>query len=96
MTKRKKRNQTNNKTKKALNKQREIPLTGNYLREQQLIDNLSCKIQEKCSLKNVLPAKLYVNTIKQVFEKFDIPAEYGYKDEEEFLELTIKIPKPKK
>ena len=29
MTKRKKRNQTNNKTKKALNKQREIPLTGN-------------------------------------------------------------------
>ena len=58
MTKRKKRNQTNNKTKKALNKQREIPLTGNYLREQQLIDNLSCKIQEKCSLKNVLPAKI--------------------------------------
>ena len=52
--------------------------------------------KKRKNTKNVLPAKLYVNTIKQVFEKFDIPAEYGYKDEEEFLELTIKIPKPKK
>ena len=52
--------------------------------------------KKRKNTKNVLPAKLYVNTIKQVFEKFNIPAEYGYKDEEEFLELTIKIPKPKK
>lgn len=52
--------------------------------------------KKRKNTKNVLPAKLYVNTIKQVFDKFDIPAEYGYKDEEEFLELTIKIPKPKK
>lgn len=52
--------------------------------------------KKRKNTKNVLPAKLYVNTIKQVFEKFNIPAEYGYKDEEDFLELTIKIPKPKK
>ena len=30
----------------------------------------------KRNIKSVLPAKLYVNTIKQVFQKFDIPAEY--------------------
>jgi len=50
----------------------------------------------KRSIRSVLPAKLYVNTIKQVLQKFDIPAEYAYKDEEEFIEVTVKIPKVKK
>lgn len=58
MNKRRKHNHVNDKTKKSLNKQTEILLTGNYLREQQLIDNLSCKIQEECLLKNILPAKI--------------------------------------
>jgi len=47
----------------------------------------------KRSIKSVLPAKLYLNTIKQVLQKFDIPAEYSYKDEQEFIEVTVKIPK---
>jgi len=50
----------------------------------------------KRSIKSVMPAKLYVNTIKQLFQKFDLPAEYTYKDEEEFIEITVKIPKSKK
>ena len=52
--------------------------------------------KRKTSIKSVLPAKLYVNTIKQVLQKFDIPAEYTYKDEDEFIEVTVKIPKAKK
>lgn len=48
------------------------------------------------SIRATLPAKLYVNTIKQVLQKFNIPAEYGYKDEEEFIEVTVKIPKNNK
>ena len=54
------------------------------------------KNKGKRSIKSVLPAKLYVNTIKQVLQKFDIPAEYTYKDEADFIEVTVKIPKVKK
>lgn len=54
------------------------------------------KSKVKRNVRSVLPAKLYVNTIKQVLQKFDIPAEYKYKDEEEFIEVTVKIPKVKK
>lgn len=50
----------------------------------------------KRSIKSALPAKLYVNTIKQVLQKFDIPAEYLCKEEEDFIEVTVKIPKAKK
>lgn len=50
----------------------------------------------KRSIKSALPAKLYVNTIKQVLQKFDIPAEYSCKEEEDFIEVTVKIPKAKK
>jgi ParB family chromosome partitioning protein len=51
------------------------------------------KNKRKKNIRGTLPAKLYVNTIKQVLQKFDIPAEYNYKDEDEFIEVTVKIPK---
>jgi ParB family chromosome partitioning protein len=54
------------------------------------------KNKGKRNIRGVLPAKLYVNTIKQVLQKFDIPAEYAYKDVEDFIEVTVKIPKVKK
>ena len=54
------------------------------------------KNKKKVNIRATLPAKLYVNTIKQVLQKFNIPAEYGYKDEEEFIEVTVKIPKNNK
>ena len=72
------------KTEELINKEL-LKLAGKELKE-----------RRKKNTKSVLPAKLYVNTIKQVFEKFDIPAEYGFKDEEEFIEVTVKIPKPHK
>ena len=43
--------------------------------------------------KGVLPGKLYVNTIKQVLSKFNIPAEYKLQDREECIEITVSIPK---
>lgn len=49
--------------------------------------------KEKKRVKSVFPAKLYVNTIKQVFGKFNIPAEYKFKDEDEFIQITVSIPK---
>ena len=44
----------------------------------------------------VFPAKLYVNTIKQVFNKFNIPADYKFDDSEEYIQITVNIPKSKK
>lgn len=72
------------KTEELINKEL-LKLAGKQLKD-----------KRKRNIKSALPAKLYVNTIKQVLQKFDIPAEYGYKDEEDFIEVTVKIPKVKK
>lgn len=53
------------------------------------------KNKDKKRVKSIFPAKLYVNTIKQVFDKFSIPAEYKFKEEEEFIQITVSIPKNK-
>lgn len=56
-------------------------------------ENLKKKSRQ--NIRRALPAKLYVNTIKQVFQKFNIPAEYTYSDEDDFIEVKVKIPKNK-
>ena len=48
------------------------------------------------NVKAVFPAKLYVNTIKQVFDKFNIPANYKFNESEEYIQITVNIPKGKK
>ena len=48
------------------------------------------------NVKAVFPAKLYVNTIKQVFDKFNIPAKYKFNESEEYIQITVNIPKGKK
>ena len=48
------------------------------------------------NVKAVFPAKLYVNTIKQVFDKFNIPANYKFNENEEYIQITVNIPKGKK
>lgn len=51
------------------------------------------KNKKNKKVKSVFPAKMYVNTIRQVFDKFNIPAEYKFKDEDEFIKITVSIPK---
>ena len=48
------------------------------------------------NVKAVFPAKLYVNTIKQVYDKFNIPANYKFNESEEYIQITVNIPKGKK
>ena len=43
--------------------------------------------------KGIFSPKLYINTIKEVFDKFGVNAEYKSKNHDEFIEVTIKIPK---
>lgn len=61
----------------------------------ELLKSVAKESKDKKNIRAALPAKLYVNTIKQVLQKFNIPAEYNYKDEDEFIEVTVKIPKNK-
>lgn len=46
-------------------------------------------------VKAIFPAKLYVNTIKQVFNKFSIPADYKFEENEDSIEIRVIIPKIK-
>ena len=39
------------------------------------------------NVKSIFPAKLYVNTIKQVFDKFNIPANYKFNESEEYIQI---------
>ncbi|MCI6190395.1 MAG: ParB/RepB/Spo0J family partition protein [Clostridium sp.] len=48
------------------------------------------------NIKAVFPAKLYVNTIKQVFNKFNIPVDYKIDDSEEYIQIIVNISKSKK
>lgn len=52
--------------------------------------------KDKKRIRSVFPAKMYVNTIRQVFDKFNIPAEYKFKDAEEYIQITVNIPKKQK
>ena len=47
----------------------------------------------KKRIKGVFSSKIYINTIKQVFDKYGIQAKYNSRDLDEFVEVTIQIPK---
>ncbi len=48
---------------------------------------------KKNNLKGVFSSKIYINSIKQVFDKFNIPADYKSKDCGDFVQITVTIPK---
>ena len=47
----------------------------------------------KRKIKGVFSPKIYINSIKQVFDKFKIPAEYKSKDYGKYIQITVNIPK---
>ena len=49
--------------------------------------------EEKKKIKGVFSSRVYINTIKQVFEKYGIDANYKSKELEDYIEVTILIPK---
>ncbi|MGL5633899.1 MAG: nucleoid occlusion protein [Sarcina sp.] len=50
----------------------------------------------KKNIKASFPTKIYVNSIKQIFDKFKIPAKYISKDCGDSIQITVTIPKSKK
>ncbi|MDD3223110.1 MAG: nucleoid occlusion protein [Clostridium sp.] len=74
----------------------------NVKKSEQLIDKelLKLKIIEKDiaadgkkRIKGIFTPRIYINTIKQVFDKYGIKANYRSKDADEYIEVIIKIPK---
>ena len=47
----------------------------------------------KRRIKGVFGSKIYINTIKQVFDKYGINAKYKSKESDDYIEVTVKIPK---
>jgi ParB family chromosome partitioning protein len=47
----------------------------------------------KKRIKGVFSSKVYINTVRQVFDKYGIQAQYSSKDLDDCIEITVKIPK---
>ncbi|MGL4654985.1 MAG: nucleoid occlusion protein [Sarcina sp.] len=58
-------------------------------------EDLSGKKETK-NIKGSFPTKIYVNSIKQIFDKFKIPAKYTSKDCGDSVQITVTIAKTKK
>lgn len=50
-------------------------------------------IKKKKIIKGIFSPKVYVNTVKQVFSKYGIEADFSSKEFEEYISITINIPK---
>jgi len=50
-------------------------------------------IDGKKKIKGIFAPRVYINTIKQVFDKYGINAEYKSRELEDSIEVTIRIPK---
>ena len=50
-------------------------------------------VDGKKKIKGIFAPRVYINTIKQVFDKYGISAEYKSKELEDSIEVTIRIPK---
>jgi ParB family chromosome partitioning protein len=62
-------------------------------RELLKISNADKSADGKKRIKGIFSSKVYINTIKQVFDKYGINANYKSRDLDDFIEVTIKIPK---
>jgi ParB family transcriptional regulator, chromosome partitioning protein len=47
----------------------------------------------KKRIKGVFSPKVYINTVRQVFDKYGIPAQYASKELDDCIEIIVKIPK---
>jgi ParB family chromosome partitioning protein len=47
----------------------------------------------KKKIKGIFSPRVYINTVKQVFDKYGLNAQYSSKDFEDEIQITIKIPK---
>ena len=57
-------------------------------------DEIAADVKDvKKKIKGIFAPRVYINTIKQVFDKYGINAEYKSRELEDSIEVTIRIPK---
>ena len=73
----------------------------NVKQTEELINNELLKISGKQlsgkskKIKVVIPAKVYVNSIRQVFNKLSVPADFKFEENDDSIEIIVRIPKVK-
>lgn len=71
----------------------------NVKKTEELIEKELSKIEGskatsvKKKIKGIFSPKVYINTVRQVFDKFGLNAQYASKDLDDKIEITITIPK---
>lgn len=75
--------------KKSLN----VKQTEDLIDKELLKANVTKTPDGKKRIKGVFSSKIYINTIKQVFDKYGIDANYKSKELEDCIEVTVLIPK---
>lgn len=71
----------------------------NVKKTEELIEKELSKIENgkaasvKKKIKGIFSSKVYINTVRQVFDKFGLNAQYASKDLDDKIEITITIPK---
>lgn len=71
----------------------------NVKKTEDLIEKELSKIEQgkgtsvKKKIKGIFSSKVYINTVRQVFDKFGLNAQYASKDLDDKIEITITIPK---
>ncbi|MEW9097173.1 MAG: ParB/RepB/Spo0J family partition protein [Clostridiaceae bacterium] len=72
----------------------------NVKKTEELIEKELIKITEnnpskdgKKKIKGIFSPKVYINTVRQVFDKYGVSAQYSSKDLEDKIQITITIPK---
>lgn len=76
--------------KKSLNVKNAEDLIDKYLLN---INKSDITEKGKKRIKGIFSPRVYINTIKQVFDKFGLNAEYSCQESEEKINITISIPK---
>ena len=57
------------------------------------LTSTSAPVVGKKKIKGIFSPKVYINTLKQVFDKYGVQAQYAAKETEEFIQITVSIPK---
>jgi ParB family transcriptional regulator, chromosome partitioning protein len=75
--------------KKSLN----VKKTEEFIEKElsKIVENKSSTGKKR--IKGIFSPKVYINTVKQVFDKYGLSAEYKSKDLDDKIEITITIPK---
>lgn len=80
--------------KTIINRQLNVKKTEELIEKELFkLENIDKASDGKKRIKGIFSSKVYINTIKQVFDKYGINANYKSKELDEFIEVTIKIPK---